>query len=94
MRERIPALLAGAYAVLGALSFVPVFTGDDAMSGIFVVVLGLPWTALLSSALARVAPGASVGPVTGGFLGLVGIAINTAILYFASRWVVWRRGSR
>jgi hypothetical protein len=92
MRDRVPAVIAGVYAVLGALSFVPVLTGDDPLSGIFVVLLGLPWTKLLSSALAAIAPGASVGPVAGGALGLAGIAVNTAILYFASRWVVRRRG--
>jgi len=30
-----------------ALSIVPVFTGDDPLSGIFVVVLGSPWIQLL-----------------------------------------------
>jgi hypothetical protein len=90
MRDRTPAIVAGAYAVLGALSVLPVFTGKGALSGIFVVLLGTPWTQLLSRALDAVAPSRSSGLV----LGAIGIAVNVAILYLAARWVVGRLAPR
>jgi hypothetical protein len=93
-QRRIPAILAGVYALLGALSLVPVFTGDDPLSGIFLVVLGLPWTPLLSRVLDAVAPALSGGAAAGVALGVVGIALNTAIVYFLSRWVMRGLGSR
>ena len=90
MRNWIPGTLAGAYAVLGALSIVPIFTGDDPLSGIFAVLLGSPWVQLLSSALGAPAPGTATGI---GLVGL-GIAVNTAIVYLLSRWLVRRGTSR
>jgi len=94
VRDRIPTILAGAYAVLGALSIVPVFTGQGPLSGLFVVLLGTPWTQLLSWALDAIAPARSHGLVTGLALGVIGIAINVVILYLAARWVVGRLPSR
>jgi hypothetical protein len=93
VRNRVPAILAGAYAVLGALSVVPIFTGDDPLSGIFAVLLGSPWVQLLSSALGRA--GAS-SPSAAAGLGLagIGIAVNAAIVYLASRWIARRGTSR
>ena len=92
MRNRIPAILAGAYAVLGALSIVPILTGDDPMSGIFAVLLGSPWTQLLSSALAA-AGASSPSTATGLALAGTGIAANAAMLYLVSAWLA-RRGER
>jgi hypothetical protein len=94
MRDRIPAIVAGVYAVLGALSFLPVFTGKGALSGAFVVLLGVPWTPLLSRVLDAVAPSPSSGLVPGLVLGAIGIAINVAILYLAARWIVGHLPSR
>lgn len=93
MRSRIPAILAGLYALLGALSFVPVFAGEDALSGILVVLLGLPWTPLLSRVLDTVSPALSGGLAVGVVLGAIGIAVNTVIVYVLSRWVVSRLAS-
>jgi hypothetical protein len=94
MRDRTPAIAAGAYAVLGALNVLPVFTGKGALSGIFVVLLGTPWTQLLSRALDAVAPSRSIGLVPGLVLGAIGIAVNVAILSLAARWVVGRLAPR
>jgi hypothetical protein len=93
VRNRIPGILAGAYAVLGALSIVPIVTGDGPLSGIFAVLLGSPWTQLLSSALGA-AGAPSPGTATGiGLVGL-GIVVNAAIVYLVSRWLVRRGTSR
>jgi hypothetical protein len=88
MRKQMPVILASVYAVLGALSIVPIFTGDDPLSGIFAVLLGSPWVQLLSSALGRSSP----SPAAGLGLAGIGIAINAGIVYLASRWLL-RRGT-
>ncbi len=88
MRNRLPVILAGAFAVLGALSILPIFTGDDPLSGVFAVLLGSPWVQLLSSLVG------AAGTAAGVAFAAAGIAINAAILYFASRWLVRRRSSR
>jgi hypothetical protein len=91
MRNRMPAILAGAYALLGALSILPIFTGDDPMSAIFAILGGTPWTQLLSSALG--AAGSTSGSLAAGLaLAGIGIAVNTTIVYLVSRWLV-RRGT-
>jgi hypothetical protein len=91
VRNRIPGILAGAYAVLGALSIVPIFTGDGPLSGVFAVLLGSPWVQLLSSALGA-AGMSSPSPAAGLGLAGIGIAVNAAIAYLASRWLL-RRGT-
>jgi hypothetical protein len=58
------------------------------------VWLGLPWTQVLSRARDAAAPALSGGTAVGVALGVVGIALNTAIVYFASRWLVRRLGAR
>ena len=93
MRNGIPAILAGAYAVVGALSIVPVFTGDDPMSAVFAVLLGSPWVQVLSAALGS-AGMSSPSPAAGLGLAGIGIAVNAAIVYFASRWLTRRGASR
>jgi hypothetical protein len=90
VRNRIPAILAGAYAVLGALSIVPIFTGDGPLSGIFAVLLGSPWLQLLSSALGTSSPSLAAGVGLAG----IGIAVNAAIVYLVSRWLARRGASR
>jgi hypothetical protein len=80
-------MLAVAFALLGVLSVVPVFTEDDALSGIFMVMLGSPWTQLLLAALGSPASG---GLAAGLVLGVAGISVNTALVYFVSRWLIRR----
>jgi hypothetical protein len=89
----MPAILAVAYAVLGALSFVPIFTGGDPMSAVFAVLLGSPWVQLLSAALGS-AGTTSPSPAAGLGLAGIGIAVNTAIVYVVSRWLARRGASR
>ena len=42
--QKLPLILASLYLVLLVLSVIPIFTGDDALSGIFAVLLTAPWT--------------------------------------------------
>ena len=93
MRNRIPGILAGGFAVLGVLSIVPVFTGDDPMSAVFAVLLGSPWVQLLSAAFGS-AGMASPSPTAGLGLAGIGIAVNAAIVYLVSRWLTRRGASR
>ena len=71
------------YLILVVLSIIPIFTGDGPLSGILAIVLTVPWSSILSNLL----PGS--GSVAVGLLVVaVGAAINAAIIYFVSRWLV------
>jgi hypothetical protein len=81
--RKLPIILPAIYLILVLLSIIPIFIGDDALSGIFAIALTVPWSSLLSSML----PGD--GSVMMGLLVVViGAAINAAIIYFVSRWLV------
>ena len=83
--RKLPTILTVIYLILVLLSIIPIFTGDDALSGIFAIVLTVPWSSILS----RLLPGP--GSVAIGLLVVaVGAAINAAIIYFVSRWIVNR----
>ena len=83
MLRKLPTILTAIYLILVLLSIIPIFTGDDALSGIFAVVLTVPWSSILSSLLS------GSGSVAMGLLVVaVGAAINAAIIYFVSRWLV------
>lgn len=83
MLRKLPTILTAIYLILVGLSIIPIFTGDDALSGILAIALTVPWSSLLSNLL----PGS--GSVAVGLLVVaVGAAINAAILYFVSRWLV------
>ena len=83
MLRKFPIILTAIYLILVVLSVIPIFTGDDALSGIFAIVLTVPWSSILSNLL----PGS--GSVTVGLVVVtVGAVINAAIIYFVSRWLV------
>jgi hypothetical protein len=85
MLRKLPTILTAIYLILVVLSIIPIFTGDDALSGIFAIVLTLPWGSILGNLL----PGSP--SVTVGLLVVaVGAAINAVIIYFVSRWLVNR----
>jgi hypothetical protein len=94
MKRKLPFLLAGGYVVLVLLSVVPIFVGDDTLSGIFAVILTSPWPALLD----RLLPEEAAGTFAGLALIAVGSAINALIIYGISRcavgWVAARRAGR
>ena len=84
MLRKLPVILTVIYLILVLLSIIPIFTGDDALSGIFAIVLTVPWSSILSNLF-------GFGSVAAGLLVVaIGAAINAAIIYFVSRWLVRR----
>ena len=82
MLRKLPTILTAIYLILVVLSIIPIFTGDDALSGIFAIALTVPWSSILSNLLGS-------GSVAVGLLVVaVGAAINATIIYFVSRWLV------
>ena len=81
--ENIPIILTAIYLVLVALAIIPIFTGNDALSGIVAVALTMPWNSLLRR---LISVKASM------FIGLVfvaiGAVINAATIYYVSGWIV------
>ncbi len=88
MLNRIPTILAGLYCGLFLLSIVPIFTGEDALSGIFAVVLGLPWTMILSRIADAINPSLTDGLQLGLAIVLIAGLINGSMIYLVSRWIV------
>ncbi|GIK43639.1 MAG: hypothetical protein BroJett011_74720 [Chloroflexota bacterium] len=83
MLRKLPVILTAVYLTLVLLSIIPIFTSNDALSGIFAIVLTIPWSSILSNLL----PGS--GSVAVGLLVVaIGAAINAAIIYFVLRWLV------
>ncbi|MEZ4707571.1 MAG: hypothetical protein R3A44_10210 [Caldilineaceae bacterium] len=85
MSRRLPSIVTTIYLVLVLLSIIPIFTGGDALSGIFAVVLAQPWVSLLDRLF-----GLSGNMTTGLILVIIGAAINAAIIYYVLRWLVGR----
>lgn len=81
--RKVPISLVILYLLLVLLSAIPIFTGGGALSGIFAIVLTVPWSSILGNVL----PG---NLVMGVLVVAVGAAINAAIIYFVSRWLVAR----
>ena len=85
MAKKLPTLLTTIYLLLVLLGLIPIFTGDDPLSGIFAILLTQPWSAWLVNLLPS-SPSLLVG-----VLGVaVGAAINALILYSILRWLVGR----
>ena len=72
--------------VLCSISFIFANDDDALFSGIFAILLTWPWSLFLSGLV----PPDSDNFVIALLLVLLGAAINTAILYFGSRWLVRR----
>ena len=81
MLRKLPIILTVIYLVLVLLSIIPIFTGADPLSGIFAVVLTVPWSNLLGSLL-------PANMMTGLLVVVIGAVINAAIIYFVSRWLM------
>lgn len=84
--QKLPHILTSLYVALLVLAVVPVFTGDDALSGIFAVLLTAPWTMIIARLIEP-----SEGTITTG-VAIVGIGgmINAALIFLASRFI-WRK---
>jgi len=85
MLRKTPIIVVAIYLILVLVAIIPIFTGDDPLSGILAIVLTVPWSSILSNLL----PGSGSVPV-GLLVVAVGAAINAAILYFGLRWLVNR----
>lgn len=69
------------------LSLSLIFTGNDPLSGIFALMLTAPWSLFLGQLL----PDSAFNGIAGGLVAAaVGAAINGALLYVVSRWLVGR----
>lgn len=90
MSRKLPVILCAAYLALVALATIPVFAGDDALSGIFAVMLAMPWAALIG----KVVPGATDGLIGGLVLVGVGAAINAVLIFVITRWFTGRLAGR
>ena len=87
MVRKIPIIVTAIYLILVVLAIIPIFIGDDPLSGIFAIVLTEPWSSLFDSLL----PDSAFDSITGGLvLVAIGAAINATLLYFISRWLVAR----
>jgi GAF domain-containing protein len=49
--RKIPVILTAIYLGLVLLSIIPIFTGDDPLSGVFAIILTAPWSLLLDDQL-------------------------------------------
>jgi hypothetical protein len=87
MTRHLPLILTGVYVALFILAVIPIFTGDDALSGIFALLLSAPWSVLLGKLL----PGAATGNLVLRLsLTVIGAALNASLIYFLSRWILGR----
>lgn len=85
MSRRLPTIVTTIYLVLVLLSIIPIFTGDDPLSGVFAVLLTQPWVSLFDNLF-----GLSGNMAMGLILIIVGAIINAAIIYYILRWLVGR----
>lgn len=87
--QKLPLILTSLYVALLVLAVIPVFTGDDALSGIFAVLLTAPWTMLFARLIEP-----SGGTITTG-IATVGIGgmINAALIFLVSRLFVRKFGN-
>ncbi|GAA4874201.1 hypothetical protein GCM10025788_10920 [Serinicoccus chungangensis] len=90
--SRAPMIATPVYLALVLVGLLFILLGDDALSGVFAVILTLPWSAavtgLMDSAMEV------DGAVSGSVGVVVGAAINAAIIYGVMRFVTRRRGAR
>jgi|GEM_PF-2161806 len=75
------------YLVLVTLSAVPIFTGEGALSGIFSVVLTLPWIVLISRIIDLIKPAPASSVLIGVVAVMIGAAINSALIYLIMNWI-------
>jgi hypothetical protein len=90
MSQKIPPALVAVYLILVLLSTIPIFTGDDPLDAIFLVVLTLPWSFSITPLVDAISPSLFDNVIIGVLIGLVGAAINAVLLYLISRWIVNR----
>lgn len=76
-------LVTGIYVMLCLLSLLAIPLGDGPLSGVFAVILAMPWMHILSNLV-----GDTGGNTIAGFaLAGAGMGLNAAILWYGCRWL-------
>ncbi len=86
--NKIPPVMVTVYLVLAVLSAISVFTGDDPLNAIFLVLLTMPWSFLISPIVDAINLSGNI--VAGVMIAMIGAAINACLLYVLVKWVVGR----
>jgi hypothetical protein len=87
-RSKVPLFGAVVYLALVLLSVIPVFTGDDALDAIFLVVLTLPWSFFIAPVVNTINPSSSGSIMIGLAIALIGAAFNMVLLYLLTSRLV------
>ena len=86
--SRIPVIAVAVYLVLVLLSIIPIFTGDDALDAIFLVMLTLPWSFFITPVVDTISPSPSGSIMVGLTMALVGAGLNAVLLYLLTKRLV------
>ena len=86
--KKIPLIAVGVYLVLVLLATIPVFTGDDPLGAIFLVLLVLPWSFLITPIVDSINPMLFDNIFVGVLVSLIGATINAVLLYLLTSWLV------
>lgn len=86
--HKLPHILTSLYLALLVLAVIPIFTGDDALSGIFAVLLTAPWTMIF----ARLIEPSEGAIATGIAMVVIGGTINAALTFLVSRFFIRKFG--
>lgn len=86
--KKLPLIITSLYAVLLVLAVIPIFTGDDALSGIFAVLLTAPWTMFFAKLVEF--PEGTIA--TGIAIVVIGGTINAALIFLVTRFFVRKFG--
>jgi len=86
--KRIPLIVVVVYFALVLLATIPVFTGNDPLNAIFLVVLTLPWSFLITPLVDAISPSLFGNIIIGVLIALIGAAINALLLYLLTSWLV------
>lgn len=87
--QKLPHILTSLYVALLVLAVIPIFTGHDALSGIFAVLLTAPWTMFL----ARLIEPSEGTIATGIAIVVIGGMINAALIFLFARFFVRKFGN-
>ena len=86
--KRIPLIVVVVYFALVLLATIPVFTGNDPLNAIFLVVLTLPWSFIITPLVDAISPSLFGNIIVGVLIALIGAAINALLLYLLTSWLV------
>lgn len=92
MKQRIPVIVAGVYMVLALASVGIVLASEEALSGVFLVFLGLPWSIAATAGIDAISPAAFDFPLVGLAVGLGCAGINAWLLYLLVRFITTKTG--